>query len=317
MKSRPPQNSFLFQFLQLIQLAGKESDSRALKALKLLQLDESHQKSPFVQSVKKELTQTIAANSTAGENPNPYRHRINHEDAHGPLELGQVIYDFNQPMSNQPVYSLYPIELTCPNLIAGGTGSGKTNILYVLASEIHRFNQTYGLKEDDRIGMFFFQTMKLDEDYLYNINDEIIFLDSDTLKINPLWHEGHNREIVFQRFTKLAGEVFFFREGSANQVSTLLEKLDKQHNGRPFSVYELYEEIKKLPRTRYEGVLENRFAGLLSNKSGKIFDCLKGLPLEKLAHEFVIINLTDLDYYSQEFICLNIYQYLTEVYKRK
>jgi len=317
MQLKAPQNSSLFQFLQLMQLSGKENDARALKALKLIQMDESYYKSAFVQGVIKSLTDEISKYSVAGAQAFPFRFSRQEEEVAGPITAGQVIYNMQAPFLIGHDFGWFLHELNKHVLVAGGTGSGKTNLaIHGIPTEIYRFNQRHNLKGDERIGVWFIQTSrKTDDDYIARINPETIIIDTSVLRINPLYHCHYDREHVFQFNTKLVGEVFYFREIGFNKVSTALHTLNLKFNGNPFSLYELNEELKKLPKNMYEGA--KRIGGLLSGKSGQVFDCLCGIPLaEKLAHDFVIFKLNEgLDFYSTQFITIYLYNHLVEYFK--
>ncbi len=193
--------------------------------------------------------------------------------------------------TNSPFW--YPIpDLTKHLLMLGKTGSGKTNLLYLVIAQLLQ-----------RVAVWIFD-YKQDFRHLVRMfpGKFLVFDLVKTFKCNPLCpppgvHPKKWLGIVSDLFCRCNSLL----EGSLGLLVGEIDKLYKKHgiydgSEKYPSFYELYERLKNLPlnpRSRTEGYREsiiNRLFAFLSINPD-IYDCSKGYPLDELTNKNVIFEL--------------------------
>jgi hypothetical protein len=224
------------------------------------------------------------------------------EEASGEVIIGKVLHAGKELYE----FGLNKEEMIQHQLILGRSGSGKTTLIMNEISELIRL----------RIPFIAFD-FKRDLRHLIKHFPELWVFRYEDLRINFLQPPP---KVSIQKWEQIFCDLYSFNygwfHGSRNLMQEYLHELYEEKGGKA-TLPQLYRKIKEAreqtrKREEYYDVVTNRLFSTVTNL-GKVIDCERSFPIEKLLEHFVVIELDQLARDEQnllvEFFLFWIYEY--------
>ena len=234
----------------------------------------------------------------------------------GDYHLGSVMY----PEKPYQECGLREDEWIKHLLIAGMTGSGKTNLVFVILDELRKKNKPFLVFDWKRNYRDLLQKEEFKNTLVFTVGQE-----TSPLQINPLIPPPNiQADVWLSKLIDVISHAYLLGPGANTMLRTLLDKLYEQ-NG-------VFDGSKNFPTftDALRELLKNSFRGrmmlwhqsawrtlhALSNpgRLGRVANTRKQKPLNELLEKNVIIELDSLNdedkTFFTEFLILWIYEYL-------
>lgn len=222
--------------------------------------------------------------------PDPFRCTAptEYDNVDGQVVIGQT--------TNQTVYGINLDALPRHLLNVGATGSGKTQLNLLIASQI--------LTSDTKVRVAAL-CQKRDYRTLLPLSPDLVVIPWQLLRDNPLRNTPH---VDLTRWKNVSVQSFGGLDLRFASKSFLIENVDRLYADFGFTgekekrcprLRDVYDYIKrlKLPpwshHSRYRESLENRLSGILHH-CGEVFDCDAGIDLERLLETNFVIEMDGL-----------------------
>lgn len=207
----------------------------------------------------------------------------------GEFYLGEVIVeDFVKDTTVTLPFHITRGELNKHVLIVGETGMGKTNLNYLLLSQV--------LKQDIPCLII---DVKQDYRHLLSQFENLVVIPWQHFRFNPLSLPASEFCDVFcQDSSLLLGSKGFLLEA----VITLQNQLEK--HPMPAELLKYLHRVKLHPMSRdsqYLGVVKNRIKTLLL-ELGPVVNCQEGFPIEDILTRNIVLELDGLGKEMQDFL---------------
>ncbi|MEM2445882.1 MAG: DUF87 domain-containing protein [Candidatus Bathyarchaeia archaeon] len=279
----------LIKLLELLRLSGRDNEEEMVEVIKAALV--SHNKL-FLRSLTKLLTLEAAEQMVRQDPFFPYPPR---DVIAGPIKVGLI-------SKTREEFGLYPEELNKGLLVCGSPGTGKTNLVELIVPQVI----SQGIK-------VFIADIKRDYIPLASAVPELCLMDISEFRFNPLEAPSGSdpyryAQLVANIYRKAmgvltAGEGVFYQS-----VLELYEifGINKGYDEFP-TLFDLLEYEKNRKGKRFGPEAEAREREInrlltITSALGQTINCRKGIPIEKLLENNIVLLLDRLNPEVRAFI---------------
>ena len=194
-------------------------------------------------------------------------------------------------LTNNGYYGTFPLEHSQHFLVTGSSGSGKSNLLYLLANHFLEFDKQF----PNQVKVFIF-AYKKDFRGLIKYFPDILGIPWEDYRINPLNPMGIDFNTYINTFIDVLGHSLKVWLGTRANMRERINHL-KQNLGRQPTIHDFIEELKKQrsKKGRYRDLSEAALIKLESMlyQMEAQFDCETGIPFDKLHNQNLILEIPE------------------------